>query len=140
MQLPYKNQLTIRWSDLDPNVHVRHSVYYDWGAKTRMEMLSLAGISPQELAAQHTGVILMEEGCKFRREVKWGDAIFMLSDWRAQGPKGEPHMFTFSHRLFKGEDTFCAEIQILGAWIDTQKRKLSSPPPAIQAKIDAAFA
>lgn len=140
MKLPYKNALDIRWSDLDPNVHVRHSVYYDWGAKTRMDMLAAAGISPQDLVKHNTGVILMEEKCKFRREVKWGDSIFMLSDWQASGPDGEPHMFTFSHRLYKGEDIFCAEIQILGAWIDTKRRKLSPPPPQIQAKIDEAMA
>jgi acyl-CoA thioester hydrolase len=105
-----------------------------------MDMLAAAGISPQDLAKYNTGVILMEEKCKFRREVKWGDSIFMLSDWQASGPDGEKHMFSFSHRLLKGDDIFCAEIQILGAWIDIQRRKLSVPPPEIQAKLDEAIA
>lgn len=136
MKLPYKSNLEIRWSDLDPNVHVRHSVYYDWGAKTRMEMLAAIGISPQELAAHGVGVILMEEQCKFRREIKWGDSIYMLSDWEPSGPKGEPHMFSFSHRILKGADIFCAEITILGAWIDIERRKLCAPPEELQKRID----
>jgi acyl-CoA thioester hydrolase len=30
-------QLSFRWSDLDPNFHVRHSAYYDFGAQHRIE-------------------------------------------------------------------------------------------------------
>ena len=33
--------IQLRWSDLDPNDHIRHSVYYDWGAMCRMEYLGL---------------------------------------------------------------------------------------------------
>ena len=29
----------LRWSDLDPNGHVRHSVYYDWAATVRLAYL-----------------------------------------------------------------------------------------------------
>ena len=36
----FKNSIQLRWSDLDPNFHVRHSVYYDWGAFCRIEFLN----------------------------------------------------------------------------------------------------
>lgn len=38
-------EIQLRWSDLDPNFHLRHSVYYDWGAFCRIEFLEprLAG-------------------------------------------------------------------------------------------------
>ena len=32
-------EIQVRWSDLDPNFHLRHSVYYDWGAYCRIEFL-----------------------------------------------------------------------------------------------------
>ena len=32
---PFKQNLQVRWADLDPNGHVRHSVYYDYGAQIR---------------------------------------------------------------------------------------------------------
>ena len=136
MKLPFKSNVEIRWSDLDPNVHVRHSVYYDWGAKTRMEMLAAVGISPRELAAHGVGVILMEEQCKFRREIKWGDQVYMLSEATFVNPQGKSHKFSFTHRIFKGDDVFCAEINILGAWIDIERRKLAAPPVEIQRRID----
>ncbi len=136
MKLPYKSKLDIRWSDLDPNVHVRHSVYYDWGAKVRMDMLAHIGVSLMDLAKFGVGVILMEEQCKFRREIKWGDAIYMLSEANFEGPKGESHMFSFTHQIYKGEEVYCAEINILGAWIDIERRKLCAPPAELQKRID----
>ena len=33
----FSKQLSFRWSDLDPNFHVRHSTYYDFGAQHRIE-------------------------------------------------------------------------------------------------------
>ena len=40
----YSKKVEIRWSDLDPNFHLRHSVYYDWGAYTRISFLSEASV------------------------------------------------------------------------------------------------
>jgi acyl-CoA thioesterase FadM len=34
----FSKQLSFRWSDLDPNFHVRHSAYYDFGAQHRIEI------------------------------------------------------------------------------------------------------
>jgi acyl-CoA thioester hydrolase len=32
----YSKKIDIRWSDIDANFHLRHSVYYDLGAFLRM--------------------------------------------------------------------------------------------------------
>jgi acyl-CoA thioester hydrolase len=37
----FSKQLSFRWSDLDPNFHVRHSAYYDFGAQHRIEILEV---------------------------------------------------------------------------------------------------
>jgi acyl-CoA thioester hydrolase len=42
--LDFKRQVDLRWSDLDPNFHLRHSVYYDFGAKLRMDYILSQGI------------------------------------------------------------------------------------------------
>jgi len=33
----------IRWADIDQNRHLRHSVYYDYGAMMRMNVLYANG-------------------------------------------------------------------------------------------------
>jgi acyl-CoA thioesterase FadM len=40
----FSKQLSFRWSDLDPNFHVRHSAYYDFGAH-RIEILESLGLT-----------------------------------------------------------------------------------------------
>jgi acyl-CoA thioester hydrolase len=137
MHPTHQHPLDIRWSDLDPNVHVRHSRYYDWGAQMRMKMLFDAGITMKLMKRHSVGVILMEENCRFRREVKWGDQPYMVSQWTTI-PEN-PQLFEFEHQLFKGEGVFCAEIKVRGAWMNTEQRKLSAPPLAIQNLIDSAL-
>jgi hypothetical protein len=41
----FSKQLSFRWSDLDPNFHVRHSAYYDFGAQHRIEILESLGLT-----------------------------------------------------------------------------------------------
>ena len=41
----FSKHLTFRWADLDPNFHVRHSVYYDCAAQHRMEILDSLGLN-----------------------------------------------------------------------------------------------
>lgn len=67
--------IQIRWSDLDPNFHLRHSVYYDWGAVCRVEYLNKAGLTLQRMQQLQIGLILFREECVFRREVRMGDVV-----------------------------------------------------------------
>jgi len=102
-----------------------------------MKMLFDAGITMKLMKRHSVGVILMEENCRFRREVKWGDQPYMVSQWTTI-PEN-PQLFEFEHQLFKGEGVFCAEIKVRGAWMNTEQRKLSAPPLAIQNLIDSAL-
>lgn len=43
----FSKEIQIRWSDLDPNFHLRHSVYYDWGAWCRVEFLNEFGLTAE---------------------------------------------------------------------------------------------
>lgn len=44
--------IQLRWSDLDPNFHVLHSKYYDFGALCRMDYLTRNGITPAVMARE----------------------------------------------------------------------------------------
>ena len=47
--------IEVRWSDLDPNFHVVHSKYYDFGAYCRMAFLIENGLSPITMQQQKMG-------------------------------------------------------------------------------------
>lgn len=73
----FKRDIQIRWSDIDANFHLRHSVYYDWGAFCRMEFLTEQGLGMKEMRQLKIGPILFREEAVFRKEIHYGDAVTM---------------------------------------------------------------
>ncbi|MEZ4918244.1 MAG: acyl-CoA thioesterase [Saprospiraceae bacterium] len=126
-----KMPVTIRWSDLDPNAHVRHSVYYDWGAASRIHFFYQNGIDAHYMASKNLGPILFREEAIFRREVRFGQQYFI--DLEITALKPDFSRFSFRHTILREDDTLCATIHVDGAWIDTQLRKLTIPPAEVAA-------
>lgn len=121
----YIKQLEIRWSDLDPNFHVRHSAYYDMGAYVRMSFLTDYGLSAPILLQHNLGPILFREECVFKREIAFGDKVTIhLALKRCSSNYSR---WTMLHEIYKNEETLAAVITADGAWIDTVKRKLTVP-------------
>lgn len=75
MSTIYTKKVEVRWSDLDPNFHLRHSVYYDWGAYVRMSFMTENGITPSLLQQYQIGPILFREECIFKREISFHDSV-----------------------------------------------------------------
>lgn len=118
--------IQLRWSDLDPNFHLRHSIYYDWGALSRIEFLTEFGLDANVMQQLHIGPILFREECIFKREIRHGDKITInLTLLKA---RKDYSRWSFRHIIMKNEDTVSAILTIDGAWIDTQLRKLAIPP------------
>ncbi|MBK0370141.1 acyl-CoA thioesterase [Flavobacterium agrisoli] len=124
----FSKQLSIRWSDLDPNFHLRHSAYYDFGAQHRIEILENLGLTLKVMQAQHFGPVLFREECVFRKEIKLSYTIIMHTKLAKMKP--DASRWTIVHELY-AEDKFCAIITVEGAWMDTQLRKLAVPTPSI---------
>lgn len=116
----------IRWSDLDPNVHLRHSVYYDWGAFCRISFLNEHNLTSELMQQLQIGPILFREECVFKREIRLGDKVTIsLEVLRA---KKDFSRWSIQHTIKKNEDTTAAILTVEGAWLDTAKRKLAVPP------------
>ena len=116
----------VRWADLDPNFHLRHSVYYDWGAMCRVEFLNKYGLTSQLMQQLHFGPIIFREECVFRKEVRLGDVVTI--DLTLVKAKKDYSRWTIQHNITKGEGELSAILTIDGAWLDTAKRKLAVPP------------
>jgi acyl-CoA thioester hydrolase len=119
----------VRWSDLDPNFHLRHSVYYDIGAYSRICFFNENGITSEFMAANYFGPIIFREECIFRKEIKLGDSLTI--DLRLQKSRADGSRWSFTHNIYKNSDILAAVITLDGAWIDTQKRKLTVPPQQV---------
>ena len=129
----YSKKLEIRWADLDPNFHVLHSKYYDFGAYCRMAFLTEHGITPAVMVENNIGPIIFREECIFRREIKFGDEmeVFLkLSKCNENASR-----WSMVHELWTNGNTLAALITIDGAWLDTKIRKLAKPPEVCSAGI-----
>jgi len=128
-------KIDIRWADLDPNFHVRHSVYYDWGANCRFGFFVQQGLTTQMLTEYKFGPILFREECTFRREVHFGDSVNI--DLQLVKARPDFSRWSIRHGLYKNDNTLAATILVDGAWIDTQLRKLTVPAEQGAKMMDA---
>ena len=122
----YIKSLDIRWSDLDPNFHLRHSVYYDYGAYCRICFLQDGGLTNQRMYELHIGPILFREEAIFRKEIRMGDDLRI--NLEVLKSRRDFSRWTIRHQLIKEENTLAALVTVEGAWINTLARKLATPP------------
>jgi acyl-CoA thioester hydrolase len=122
--------LQVRWSDIDANRHLRHSVYYDYGALCRMEALDGAGLTTQKLEELAIGPVLFREEAVFRREILFDDKIRITLE--VLKATADYSRWSIRHQMVKRDDTIAATIQVDGAWIDMHKRKLAMPDAFMQ--------
>lgn len=126
----YKEELNIRWADIDANRHLRHSVYYDFAAAMRMNYLNRSGLTTAKLIEYHIGPILFREEAIFKREVKLEDKVSI--DVGLSKALPDYSRWSLSHRIIKPDGTICTIITVDGAWMDIEKRKLTVPNEFIQ--------
>ena len=125
--------VSLRWADLDPNFHVRHSVYYDLGSQHRIEILDSLGLTGSVMQKHKFGPVLFREECIFRREMRLEDTIFLHTSLQALREDGG--RWTIRHEFVKNEEVLCAVLTLDGAWMDIEKRKLADPTPEIAFKV-----
>lgn len=126
--------ISLRWADFDPNFHLRHSVYYDFGATARLEFLKKYGLDYEHMETEQYGPVLFREEAVFRREVRPGDQIFI--NLVVTKMRRDFSRFSFRHEITRDDGTLCAVMNIDGAWIDTKLRKLTLPPEKVREVLD----
>lgn len=117
--------LSIRWADLDPNFHLRHTAYYDFAAQARIDLLHSIGLTVHFMQQAEFGPILFREECIFRREIRYGDAIQLTS--KLKKARQDFSRFSIQHDFIRNDGTVCAILTIDAAWINTRIRKLTVP-------------
>jgi acyl-CoA thioester hydrolase len=122
----FLREVQVRWSDLDPNFHLRHSIYYDWGAFCRVEYLYHIGLTAEKMKQFHIGPILFREECLFRKEIQLGDKVWI--DLKVSKARRDFSRWTIVHQIFKNENVLAAILTVDIAWMDTIKRKLAVLP------------
>lgn len=127
--MSYKVTFPTRWADFDPNNHMRHSAYNDYAAEIRVRFFKENGLSLTDLSEQSIGPVLFSENTSFYREINLSEDISVELFLKGLSENGE--RFKFQHKIFKQNGVLAAEIEIYGAWLDLNLRKLTIPPSKI---------
>ena len=129
----FNRHLSIRWADLDANFHVRHSVYYDYGAQQRLEILNNMGLTLEIMHEQHFGPVLLREECVFRREIRLNDHVIITA--KLAKLTADASRWTIQHEFLSMNQKVLATLTVDGAWIDTHLRKFVSTTPRIVKEV-----
>lgn len=129
----FEQPVIVRWSDLDPNGHVRHSVYYDYAAQARVAFLMHQGVGIDWLGQRGIGPVLFREEGNFYRELSSGDQLII--DVRLSGLSTDHRKWSMHHRILRA-DELCATIDVSGAWLDLKARRIVPPPQEFSKKFE----
>jgi len=124
---------TIRWAELDPNGHMRHSAYADFAADQRVQWLASLGYDVRRFAELRLGPILFREETQFRKELRGGERIRVDGVVTAATPDGA--RWTILHTIYNSEGQVAATVTVDGAWLDLDRRKLTVPPAELAAEL-----
>lgn len=116
----------VLWAQIDPNRHLRHSAYADFCAQARSNMLNSIGLSLNQFAIHQIGPILFREELIYHREIHLDEEIYVeveLTQFNVDNSR-----FSFRHIVFKADGTKSATVVVDGAWLDLEKRKLTTIP------------
>jgi acyl-CoA thioester hydrolase len=130
----YKQPAHIRWADLDPNYHVKHSAFYDLAAQFRTEVLQSQGMSIDFFQKSKMNPVLLREEGIFKREIRYGQQIFLK--FELKGLSKDFSKYSIMTTFLRDNDTICATVTIFGGWLDLATRKLVIPPQEIIDMVD----
>ena len=134
--MSFKVKFATKWSDFDPNRHMRHTAYNEYAAEVRIRYFSEHNFSIQEFTKHNVGPILFTEETSFRKEIHLGENITV--NLKLQGLSENNERWKLIHEVYNEAGKLSAIIKVYGAWIDLTKRKLRIPP--VETKEMFAFA
>jgi acyl-CoA thioester hydrolase len=129
--MTHSQTYTVRWAELDPNGHMRHSAYADFAADQRVHWLASMGFDVKRFAELQIGPILFREETKYLKEIRGGEQIRVEGRVASSAPDGS--RWTIEHTLYKADGRVAATVTVDGAWLDLGRRKLTVPPPDLAA-------
>ncbi|HEX5743310.1 MAG TPA: thioesterase family protein [Flavobacteriaceae bacterium] len=128
-------KFTTKWADFDANKHMRHSAYNDFAAEARIRFFNEHGIDVNYFNQHQIGPILFKEETTFLREILPSEDVKVSIELLGVSLNGE--RWKIRHIIYKENNIKAAQIEVYGAWISYQTRKLTTPPLSIMSLFEA---
>ena len=131
----YSKTYEVLWADMDPNRHMRHSIYNDYAAHTRVAMFADYGLSISKIAEVGLGPILFREETRFFKEIHLSETITVKCAVKKMRKDGS--RWSFMHTIHKEDESKAAEILVDGAWLDLKRRKVGTPTEQMMSVLNS---
>jgi|TARA_B110000902_G_scaffold72201_1_gene85324 acyl-CoA thioester hydrolase len=128
--MSFKVTFSTKWSDFDPNRHMRHTAYNEYAAEVRIRYFAEHHFSIEEFTKHNIGPVLFTEETSFRKEIHIGEDISV--NIKLSGLSENNERWKIVHEVFNEAGQLSAVIKVYGAWIDLTKRKLTFLPKEAQ--------
>ena len=132
-----KYRFRVRWADLDPNGHMRHTAYNDYSAQARIMFFEEIEFPIHRLVQMNIGPILFREDTRFFKEIRMNEEFevgFAISKLRKDGSK-----WSFRHNIYTETGDLACKIDVDGAWLDLAKRRTTIPPTELSSLLVDSF-
>lgn len=126
----YSLPIQVRWADIDMNGHLRHSAYLDYGALVRTRFLSENGLPSDAMMQLRIGPIVFREQVFYKREIRLEDSL--SGTMELTRARADFSRWSIEHHLVRADGVLAAVIDLDGAWLDLDKRKLAATPASVQ--------
>lgn len=130
----YTKKFEIRWSDLDANRHLANSAFVNFMSHTRMGFLMEHGFGQRELSKYKLGPIVFYEHIYYFKEIFAGHPVTVTLELKGLSENGM--YFEFLHNIYDHKGRHCASCEMMGSWIDLEKRKLTDLPKELYEQLE----
>lgn len=131
----FSKTFEVRWADLDPNRHLRHTSYNDYATHVRFSYLEEGGFGAREFGEHRMGPVIFKEETRYFKEVGMNETITV--DFRTAALSAGAERFRMVHDIRRADGQLAATVAVEGAWLDLGVRKLRPAPPALATLLQA---
>ena len=133
-QHAFARQFVVSWSDLDANRHLRNTSFIEYAVNTRFQMLEERGYPLARFEELRFGPVIFREEIRYRREVFAGQIVTVSVSLAGMARDGS--QWRIHHDIMGPDGRDAALLDVDGAWIHLETRKLVAPPPELIEVLD----
>ena len=123
------------WGDMDFNSHMRNTAYLDKSADLRMLYFAAHGFPMSEFMRLRLGPVILKDEIAYAREVQLLEEIVVSLE--VAGLSDDGTHFRMLNRFTKQDGRTAATVISEGGWLDLNARRLTAPPHALLAALQA---
>lgn len=131
----YEKQLLAGWGDMDFNAHMRNTAYLDKSGDVRMMFFAEHGFPMSEFARLRLGPVVMKDEVEYFKEVNLLESLTVNLGIAAMAEDGS--RFQMRNEFYRADGKLAARVTSTAGWLDLGQRKLTAPPAALLAALQA---